>query len=255
MIPGRHRGYVPGTSGQYGPPRPFKPLYRAMSEESLIWAEFTDSPAVKVTPNFFAVVAGAGAATLLPVGLDLTDHPGVWRLVTGTAVDGRVFILTEAAALAGSHHVGVGGVTRVGTWIKTGPGLSVGLERYVLRAGQVSISVPNPFPIVEGIAFEYVDNENGGRWQAITHDGVETSTDTGITVTTDTWYKLEHEVNSDGTSVDFFIDDVLVATNTTNIPAGTGFSLFYSAHIIKTIGIASRELFIDAAYVYQRITR
>jgi hypothetical protein len=62
-------------------------------------------------------------------------------------------------------------------------------------------------------------------------------------------------VNAAGTSVEFFIDDVSVATIVTNIPSGTGFGHFISEHIMKLIGLANRASYVDAYYLYQEITR
>jgi hypothetical protein len=127
------------------------------------------------------------------------------------------------------------------------------LQRYTLRVGFFNLAVPNT--LNDGVGFEYQDDENGGRWQAITHDGTETTTDTGVTFAVSTWYKMEFVINAAGTSVEFFIDDVSVATNTTNIPTGTGFFHFHSNQIIKTIGLGSRTFYIDATAIYTAVTR
>ena len=147
-------------------------------------------------------------------------------------------------------------MTRVGTWIRTDSILSTALERYTLRNGLFSINLPNV--ILFGVGFEYQDDQNGGRWQAIADAAAETSVDTGVLVAADTWYKMELEVNAAGTSVEYFIDNVSVATIAVaaNIPSGGGaFGLFYNTHIMKLIGSASRNFFLDAYYVYQEVTR
>jgi len=70
-----------------------------------------------------------------------------------------------------------------------------------------------------------------------------------------TFYKLEIEINPAGTLVSFFIDDAPAGTIAANIPAGTGFSLFNSIHIMKLIGLANRAPYIDAYYVYDEVSR
>ena len=228
--------------------------FEAMSDRFLITCEFTDPAIPAITTNLKAAAAGTGAF----IGgntIDPRDHPGIWTLNTGTTAVGRVFIHTIAGGTTiGTLRLG-GGITRVGTWLRTGPTLSTGGERYTLRAGLSSITLPNI--IAEGVTFEYDDSQNGGRWQAICGDApsVETSVDTGVTVAVDTWYKLEFEVNAAATSVEFFIDDASVATITTNIPSGGADHLFYSTHIMKLIGTTARELHIDAMYAYQEISR
>lgn len=180
-----------------------------------------------------------------------TDHPGIMCLATGATVAGRVFLLSALGML----HVGVGNFTRVGTVLRTQVNLSTALQRYVLRGGLFSMGLPNT--VLSGIGFEYQDNQNGGRWQAICGDapGVETSADTGVLVAALTWYRLEFEVAADGSLVEFFIDGVSVATIATNIPTGTGFNHFYNAHIMKLVGTTSRTTYVDYSYVQQDVTR
>jgi hypothetical protein len=222
-----------------------------MSTRQLWFTDFLGFNPALSNPPVAPIPAGVGAAAFNSFGLDLTDHPGQLSLTTGSTAAGRVFLLTNVPS---GVHLGVGGLTRTGTWLETSALLSTALERYTLRSGWFSIALPNT--IANGVGFEYQDNQNGGRWQAITADGVgETSADTGVLVTGTTWYKQEVEVNAAGTSVDFFIDDVLVATITTDIPDGTGFSHFYNCHIMKLIGTSPRTLYVDAAYQYQEINR
>lgn len=230
---------------------PQRQIYEGMSSQSLIKSDFTDPPAAKVTPNLHGVNAGAGSSISGPL-ITSDNHPGIWNLNTGITAAGRVFILTNNGFITASHTLGFG-LTRVGTWISTGVNLSSPSERYTIRAGLFSISLPNV--ITRGIGFEYDDSQNGGRWQALTHDGAETSIDTGILVAALTWYKLEFQINAAGTSVEFFIDNVSVGTITTNIPSGTALALFYNAHIMKLIGTTTRTIGIDAMYVYQEIVR
>ncbi|MBI5970577.1 MAG: hypothetical protein HY884_05430 [Deltaproteobacteria bacterium] len=57
---------------------------------------------------------------------------------------------------------------------------------------------------------------DGGNWKAVTTSGgTSTTTDTGV-AGTNSWQKLK--VVATSTSVAFYIDDVLKATHTTNIP-------------------------------------
>lgn len=228
----------------------FQGIFGGLSNASLWWTDYLSfNPAFNIPIS--PIPAGAGAFAANIGGLDLTDHPGIMSLTTGTTAVGRVFILSNVLA---AYHLGVGGLTRTGTWMETSALLSDAVNRYTLRSGFYSIDLPNTIGF--GIGFEYVDNENGGRWQAIAADGVgETSADTGVLVTGTTWYKLEVECNADGDSVDYFIDDVLVANITTDIPAGTGFSNFFNTHIMKLVGTAPRTLYVDASYGFQEVSR
>ena len=222
--------------------------YEAMSTRSLESSDFTIGSTI--AEGVQAVSAGAGAAVFSPTGIQ-TDHPGIWGLRTGTTAAGRVFVIGRV----GSYNIGVGGLTRVGTWVRAPSSLSDAVEEYVLRSGFFSISLPNTIDF--GVGFEYQFDQNGGRWQGITDATAESSLDTGVTVTVDTWYFLEIEINTDGTSVEFFIDQVSVGTLAVaaNIPSGSGFNNFYNTHIMKLLGTTSRDFFIDAYYTYQEISR
>lgn len=217
--------------------------FRDMDGQACIQSDFAE--ALTFAEGVFAVAAGAFAGVFGPALGDTNDHPGIWVLRTGTTATGRVFIISRV----GAYSVGVGGETLFQSWVRV-PVLSTAAQRYTARSGFFSISLPNI--INQGIGFEYDDSQNGGRWQAITDDGVETSTDTGIAVVADDWYKLSWSCNPDGDAVDFFIGDDLVATNIANIPSGAGFSHFVNVHNMKLIGTTSRDMDVDGYAVFQR---
>jgi len=230
-----------------------KNFYEAMNTRFLQFADFT-MPDVGFFPEedgIQAVVAGAGAAVINSAAVDKTNHPGVWYFATGTTAAGRCF------ALSSNHSSfnlgGPGNTMRIGTWLKTGSFLSTPTEKYTVRAGLFQISLPNT--VDHGIGFEYDDAQNGGRWQTITANPTEESNDTGVTFTVDTWYDLQIEINSDATSVEYFIDGVSVGTNTLNIPTGVAFEQFYNAHIMKLAGLSVRHILIDAYFVYMELNR
>ena len=230
-------------------------LFENMSNSALASSDFLEPPGFFTglqVEGLLAVNAAGGFVSVPTAAYDFTDHPGVWGLNTGiTMADGRVFLLSE---FAGGFHVGVGGITRFGAWYQSPAVASVALNRYVLRAGFSSVILPNT--LAQAITFEAVDNENGGRWQALCEDGVaETTVDTGVAVGTSLYVFLEFEVNEAGTSVEFFIDQVSVATITTNIPTGLAFEHFVNIHIMKLVGLANRASYIDAYYFYQELTR
>lgn len=224
-----------------------------MSSRAFVFSDFFEPTSGLQTDGLQAVGAAGGFVSTPTLPYDFTNHPGVWGLNSGAgSAVGRLFLLSQ---FLNTFHVGVGGLTRMGFWFQAPAILSTALQRYVIRAGVASMALPNT--ILQGILFEYQDDQNGGRWQAICDDapGVETSVDTGILVVASTYYFLEIEVNAAGTSVEFFIDSVSVATIATNIPSGTGFGHFISVHIMKLIGLGNRAPYIDAYYVYQEVTR
>ena len=98
--------------------------------------------------------------------------------------------------------------------------LSDGTNAYTVYAGFTN-TVINVVP-ARGAFFRYTHSVNGGRWEAVTRDAdVETATDTGVPATTGAMQHFRVDVNATGTLVEFYIDDVLVASNATNIPAAT----------------------------------
>jgi hypothetical protein len=223
----------------------------SLSSRSFTYSDFMEPPQGLQADGIQSIAVGVGASVSVPTAAyDFTNHPGVWGLNTGVTAAGRVFLLSE---FPGGWHVGVGGTTRFGSWYQSPAVASDVANRYVLRTGFSSLVLPNT--LVQAITFEAQDDENGGRWQAICHDGVETSVDTGIAVGTSTYFKMEFEVNAAGTSVEFFIDNVSVATITTNIPLGLAFEHFISMHILKLTGVSNRASYVDAYYFNQEITR
>jgi hypothetical protein len=65
------------------------------------------------------------------------------------------------------------------------------------------------------------------------------------------WYKLRIDINAAGTSVTFFINDVLVATHTTNIPSSTT-AIAPISIIHKSAGTTARTMLTDY-FMYEEI--
>ena len=226
--------------------------YENLSSAGFVFSDFLEPPGGLQADGIQSIAAGAGSGSFGPTtGYDFTNHPGVWGLHTGVTAAGRVFLLSVFPI---TMHVGVGGITRLGVWYQAAAVLSDAANRYVLRAGWSSMLLPNT--IIQGITFEYQDDQNGGRWQCIAEDGVaETSVDTGVLVVASAWYFLEIVVNAAGTSVEFFIDKVSVGIITTNLPTGVGRDHFINIHIMKLTGVGNRAPYIDAYYMHQEVTR
>ncbi|MFO0089982.1 MAG: hypothetical protein ACK518_04200 [bacterium] len=88
------------------------------------------------------------------------------------------------------------------------------------------------------------------NWKCITRNSTITSTITSVPVVASQWYVLKIVVNANGTSVEFFINDVLVATHTTNIVA----SITPRVAHVKTVGTTSRNAYVDYSLVQQIYT-
>ena len=89
---------------------------------------------------------------------------------------------------------------------------------------------------------------NSGNWYAITRSsGVETSTDTGVANST-SWRKLTISTASDYGNIKFYIDGVLKATHTTNLPRG---ALSPRMQVVIT---TATEHFLLVDYFYMKAT-
>lgn len=182
--------------------------------------------------------AGSGAVT------GMASVRKATFLATGTTATGHAQIIERA--VGGLAHFVPGGSTMELEYVLGVPVVSDGTDSYELRIGMES----NNFGTInDGIFFRYNHSVNTGKWQAISRrSGVETATDTGVTVVAGTWNRLRISINSAGTSIGYYIDGALVATHTTNIPVSCG----YTCGINKLLGTTSRTLYVNSFRLSQR---
>jgi hypothetical protein len=105
-----------------------------------------------------------------------------------------------------------------------------------------------------GIYFEYSDNVNGGRWQAVTNNsGTLTNVDTGIAAT-NSFTNFGISINATATSVSFFINGTQTANSpiTTNIPSQAMTPCVYV--VGATGGTIIPNQFVDLWYYSQSLT-
>lgn len=193
-------------------------------------------------------VSGTGAA-VNDSAADNADQVGMVQVETGTTTTGRAAVISGASAIrssAGRHRL---------RWDLRLGNLSDGTETYTIRAGFIDSASGES---TDGCFFRYTHSVNSGRWEAVTRsNGTETgsATDTGIAAST-SWVVLEIEINTDSTSVKFYINGTLVATNTTNIPGNGGASgreFGIGTALIKSAGTTNRLMLVDLmAYAYDR---
>lgn len=93
--------------------------------------------------------------------------------------------------------------------------------------------------------------QNAGNMFAVTRsNSTETTTDLGFRMAQDVFKTYDIRVNSDATSVTFYVDGVSVATHTTNIPSGTGRYLGFGANCFRAAATATAVLIaVDWAYM------
>jgi hypothetical protein len=120
--------------------------------------------------------------------------------------------------------------------------LSTAIEEFDDRSGFHN-STTSAAP-TNGAYFEYDRATYGVNWQAVTvKASTVTRTDTGVAVAA-AWVRLRIVATND-TSVEFYINEVLVATNTTNIPNASANAFGIGLQKVKTAGTTARVSFID----------
>lgn len=148
-----------------------------------------------------------------------TIHMGLLSLTTSTGATDGIRMSTQ------TNSVVFGTVPRCVTWLWKIHNLSDAATQYVDRVGYAEPA--SNAESVDAVQAEYDFANNGGvhKWQLTTSsNSVRTNTlCTGSTgdISADTWYKLKTCVNAAGTSATLTVNDVLCATNGTNIPTGT----------------------------------
>lgn len=209
-----------------------------------VWSFFTDflnTPA----GDLGVTVSGTGAASSSTATLD-TNRVGILQTSTGTTATGRAAVHTGQTGLALS-----GGEVIYEACVRI-PTLSTSTDRYALVMGLFDTATAANQ--VDGVYFLY--DEGGvstgstaaGYWQTVTSSNSSRTFNTGltqITIAANTWYKLKIVVNAAGTSVGFYVDDVLVATHTATIPTGTARVLGAGWLLIKSVGTTARTALFD----------
>tara|TARA_R110002126_G_C10490983_1_gene504798 strand:+ start:41391 stop:43250 length:1860 start_codon:yes stop_codon:yes gene_type:complete len=141
---------------------------------------------------------------------------GVVELGTGTTSTGYLSINTGNNAFRLGEGITSFGA-RVCPWT-----LSTATDEYICKVG-FGNDITSGGLGNSACGFRYDRVGDGVNWRCITRNGgTETNTDSGVVVlasaTGTNMVSLSFTVNDDGTSVEFFIDGVSVATHTTNIP-------------------------------------
>lgn len=174
---------------------------------------------------------------------------GVSRLSTSTSATGRSSWISDASN-ANAFAASVGRVYfETSVNIAT---LSTVSEAYSLAIGfSQNTTVPT---LTNGAHFLYdlhgaaTGSASSANWQVGNAIGSSRSyTTTGTTVAINTYYKLGIMITN-GTQVDYYINDTLVKSETTNVPATLGGIYIL---LLKSNGTTARTVDID--YVYFRV--
>jgi len=160
--------------------------------------------------NFWLAQTGGGAGFDRNLGVDAA-HPGTTDLVLGSGAYANIYL---GCRYDNNSMAFGGGALSVEFYLKIVV-LSGANNRYNMYVG---FSSNFDVPPNDGAYFEYIDNVNSGRFECkTTASSTTTNNNSGITADTD-WHYFKIVINAAATSVEFYVDNVLVATNTTNIP-------------------------------------
>jgi hypothetical protein len=220
----------------------------APSQGIYLFDDFLGSMAGSISTSYTDIitytVSGGAAQTALTI-TNRTNQQGVISMRTNA-------IATSAAGY-GLGNLSLflgGGAITIENYICI-PTLSTLTDRFFSQFGYVnSNNMTNP---LNGVFFSY---DEGGQ-QFFSGDttpnfkcyskiaaGTRTLTTTSIPVVAGQWYKLRLEINAALNQALFYIDNVLVATHTTNIPASNAAMTLYCA-IQKVLGLNSRTIESD----------
>jgi hypothetical protein len=180
---------------------------------------------ITIQENQTTLVKGAGASLNRP---SISGRPGVYQFSSNQNTLHWFYIRSQHNNVNDSNLI-----SATCTWCINIEDLSENLKNFTTRVGWSGDAGLEP---TSGAYFRYNHNINGGRWQCVNRNSDnETVGDSGITVTAGEWYNLKVVLTFN--EAKYYINDVLVQTVTTNIPAtfscGFSYSLATSAFIVK----------------------
>jgi hypothetical protein len=245
------------------------PQYSGGSSQTLLqkaalgyeyYNDFLSTPTLSGTSDgagyifFFSGTSASVVASTAP-GIRASNQHGFIRPTTGILATGYAGLYGGSG---GNQFLLGGGIMTFTTSVLFNT-LSTPTERYrvTIGYGDQATSAAE----VNGIFFTYDEGgtANGTtaspNWQCVTTKGsVRTLTTTSVAINNSAWCKLSIEINAAGTSVVFYINNILVATHTTNIPSGAAELITPRVNISKTIGTISRFFHMDYLYYAQTYT-
>lgn len=213
------------------------------NNESIFFDDFITGPNESLGWSY--VNANGGGTLTGTYGIGPTNRPmGIQTIRTGGGnPSGRSCIFKNTNSIA----LGYAEVEQI--WRFALEQLSTPVQRFIVYVG-LHDNRASGAP-VDGCYFVYSDSI-GPNWRCITRsNNVQTEINSGIVANLD-YNDFRILVNENGTQADFFINNVLVGTSTTNIPNTPTRATGIACKIEKLVGIDSRSLHID--YYYHRIT-
>jgi hypothetical protein len=219
---------------------------------------FTDFDSSTKYDNFVSLTSGVAASTARLTNFvpnQTANQIGIAHYQTGTATTGWAMHITEQSANAQQFQFG-GGTWMYESYIEVDI-LSDATNRFRFISGFGNVASSGTE--TNGAFFTYDEGgvSNGTiaspNWQCVTTVGaVRTLTTTSVAVTT-TWTKLRIIVNADATEVKFYIDGILVATHTANIPVLPN-RIKVLQKLVKNLGTGNRFVYCDYIFYENNLT-
>lgn len=205
--------------------------------------------------GYFIQSAGAGSTVQnnqLPVN---TSQVGIFRFQTGSTDTGRSGVIAAATGIRfGEMNL------LFDSFIRQSGALSTALEEYNFRLGFLkNITTPGNLFGQDGMYFQYRDSGSTPNWQAVVVDNNTASViDTGVPLVAGNFQRFKiiakRYTGLPGDICEFFINDILVASFTTGLPANApGREFGVGMYIAKVAGTANRTF--DADYSFGLVER
>lgn len=208
-----------------------------------IFDEFTAPVSTTSGSNFYAITSSGSVG--IHESITISDF-GLAQLSTGSSSTGAAAIVTNNRVV----RLG-GGPASFEIKIDSLNALSDATQGYALLVGLFASATSATQ--TKGVFFLYdslgvsTGSASSDRWQTVVADGsvrnyYETSVDVSVRGA-----KLRAEIDSDGTGVDFYIDDVSVRTETATGPTCATCQMAFGVFIIKSVGTTARWVLVDYA--------
>ncbi len=199
----------------------------------LIFTEHFVAATTALMGNLSITTSGTSAAGTLVSGS--SGHPGVFQFATGTTETGRAAI----GCLANSILFGEGTYS-VETSLYI-PVLSTSAQRFTIYFGFGDNFAAGDQ--VDGVYFQYIDSASP-NWQIKTSNASTRTTTISSSVVTVGWTKLRVDVIGTATA-NFFVNDVLIGSISTNIPTGRGRETSVVQKLEKSVGTTRSIMLSD----------
>jgi len=197
-------------------------------------------------------LTGSGTANPAVASLIESGHPGIINVTTAAATNDRTTYSIFLNSGTYTCTYGTGGGPAILKLLVKIPTLSDATDTFSIKLGFGSdSSMPNR----DALYFQYTHGSNSGNWQMISRVASGTTTTTNSSTAADTnWNLMEIRINSDCTSVGFYINGSQVANSpvTATLPAGANSGVGPFVQILKSAGTNVRNILLDY-YEYSQI--